>query len=548
MSSALSFIGGLGLLLFGLKSVSEALQVLFGERLRGRMGNVGATRRSQFTTGAVASLIAQSSAAEAVMIVSFVNAGLMSLPQAAAVIVGANVGATTAGWLLALRLGPAALALLGCGAIAHLLARREETRFAGALAMGIGMLFVALDWLQHAYVALPPTALPMWLMAPQAHGVVALLAAVVAAAAAAALLQSATALIGLAIALAATGALRLDGALALVVGANLGSTFSAHRAAAPATADSRRAALLHSLVNGLAAVVLLLAFPYWLRLIALLGLQPVGADGVLPAASPLQVALAHTLFNLLLAGLSLPLLGPLVAVAPRLVGPAQRERSGLRYLRPGMVESPALAIEQCRLEVLHMAELAAAALRLTRDLLADLHTEARELRRQILEREKATDVVQHEVTVFMTRVMANTLSVAQGAECRALIRAADEIESIADYCERLANYRRRLVRDGVVLDDTALHDLQAYLDRSIALYDDIVDRIRRRETHWLSAIEAKAQYLASEANTLRDANLQRLAAQRIAPAAGIFYNDMLVAVRRIRNHSLNLAEAFGGAG
>jgi phosphate:Na+ symporter len=546
MTSALSFLGGLGLLLYGLKTVSEALQVLFGDRLRQRMGHVGATRREQFTTGAVASLIAQSSATSAVMIVSFVNAGLMSLGQAAGVIVGANVGATTAGWLLALRLGPAALALLGGGALAHLLARREAARFAGALAMGVGMLFVALDWLQQAYSAVSPTAWPAWLVQPTTVGLVAVLGALLVGAVATALLRSATALIGLVIALAATGVLRLDGALALVAGANLGSTASAYRAAAPATADSRRAALLHTLVNALTTVVLLAAFPYWLSAVALLGLHPLGADGGLLAASPLDVALAHTTFNLVLAALALPLLGPLLGVAARLIGPEQRERAGLRYLRPGVVESPALAIEQCRLEVLQMAALAAQALQLTRDLLADLHSEARELRRQILGREKATDVAQHEVTVFMTRVMAGTLSVAQGEECRALIRAADEIESIADYCERLANYRRRLVRDGVVLDDAALHDLQAYLDRTIALYDDIVDRMRRKETNWLGAIEAKAQYLASEANSLRDANLQRLAAQRIGPAAGIFYNDMLVAVRRIRNHALNLAEAFGG--
>jgi phosphate:Na+ symporter len=364
--------------------------------------------------------------------------------------------------------------------------------------------------------------------------------------AATAALQSGTAMIGVTIALAGTGLVRLDGALALVIGANLGSTLGAHRAAAPATADSRRAALVHTLVNAGTALVLLLGFRVWLHVIAALGLHPLGGDGALPTANPLHVALAHTTFNLLLAALSLPLLAPLVGVTQRLIGKAVRERAGLRYLRQGMVEAPALAIEQCRLEVLHMAALTDAALQLTRDLLADVHTESRELRRQILEREKATDTAQHEVTLFLARVMAGTLSVAQGEECRALVRAADEIESIADYCERLANYRRRLVRDGVVIDAGALRDLQGYLDRTIALFEDIVDRIRRRDSGWLDGIATKAEYLASEADTLRDANLHRLATQRTSPTAGIFFNDMLVAVRRIRNHALNLAEAFAG--
>jgi len=544
MSAVLGLIGGLGLLLLGLKTVSDALQVLVGDRLRRRMSGVGAGRRDQFATGAAASLILQSSAAAAVMTVSFVNAGLLDLAAAAGVIIGANVGTTATGWLLALHLGSGALALLGGGALVHLLARRESVRFAGALAMGVGMLFVALRWLSSACASIPADEYPTWVLQPLADGPAALIGAVLVGTLASALLQSATALVGLAIALAASGLLHLDGALALVIGANLGSTVNAHRAAAPATADSRRAALVHTLGNALTALVLLAGFGLWLRLIAALGLQPLGRGDAMPLASPWHVALGHTTFNLALAALCLPLLGPLVGVARRLIGPAQRERAGLRYLRSGMVEAPALAIEQCRLEVLHMAALAAAALHLTRDLLADMHSEARELRREILEREKATDSAQHEVTVFMARVMAGTLSVAQGAECRALVRAADEIESVADYCERLANYRRRLLREDVVIDDPSLGDLQAYLDRTVALFDDIVDRIRRRDSGWLAAIVTKAQYLAAEADTLRDANLQRLAAQRTSPTAGIFYNDMLVAVRRIRNHTLNLAQAF----
>lgn len=548
MSAGLALLAGLGLLLFGLKTVSEALQVLLGERLRRRMGTLGAGRRAQVASGALASLIVQSSGAAAVMVVGFVSAGLLDLGAAAGVIVGANVGAAATGWVLALRLARLGLALLGGGALVHLLARREGARFGGSLAMGIGMLFVALEWLQQGAAGLLDDGAATWLLHPLAAGAASVLAVVAAGVVLSALLQSATALIGLTIALAGTGLLHLDGALALVAGANLGSSASAHRAAAGATADGRRAALLHTLANGLAAAVLLLAFQPWMQAVAALGLQPLAAGAPVPLATPWHVALAHTLFNLVLAALCLPLLAPLVALTRRLVGPAQRERAGLRYLRPGTVEAPALAIEQCRLEVLHMAALAAAALQLTRDLLAGGHDEARELRRQILDREKATDSAQHAVTVFMARVMAGTLSVAQGAECRALVRAADEIESVADYCERLANYRRRLLREGGDLDEAARRDLQGFLDRTIGLYDDIVDRIRNRDSGWLVAIVTKAQYLAAEADALRDANLQRLAAQRTSPTAGIFYNDMVVAVRRIRNHTLNLAEAFAHDG
>ncbi len=537
----LELLGGLGLLLYGLRTVSEALQVLFGERLRRRVAEVGNGRRAGFDVGVIAGLITQSSSAAAVRIVSFVNAGLMRLAQAVSVLVGANLGATVPAWLLALQPGSLALGILGLGASMHLLADRETVRFSGALTMGAGMLFVAIGWLTRAWQALGPHALPPWVLHPDAIGFTALLAAVLAAALVTAALQSATATIGIAIALAAAGDLSLGGAAALVIGANVGGCVTVLRAAAPANADARRAALVDTLLNAVAAVVLLLAMSPWLRIVAMLP-SSAAAD----IARPLHVAVTHTVFNLLLAVLAVPLLDPIRRLSQWLVGSSDRERTALRYLRQSVVEAPALAVEQARLEVLNMAALTIDALHLTRTLFADVHTPEAEVRRRILDREKATDRLQHEVTSFLARVLTGTLSAAQNDECRALIRAADEIESVADYCERLANYRRRLIREGAGLDDSALHDLQSYLERTTALFEDIIDRIRRNDSGWLDSVLTKSQYLSTEADALRESNLQRLTAQRIAPTAGIFFNDMLVAMRRIRNHSLNLAEAVLG--
>jgi phosphate:Na+ symporter len=533
-------VGGLGLLLYGLRTASEALQVLFGERLRRRLAAAGGGARAQFEIGLVAGLVTQSSAAAAVRIVSFVNAGLMPLAQAASVLVGANLGAVVSVWVLALPAGSMALALLGAGAAVHLYAGRETARFGGSLAMGAGMLFVAIAWLTRAWLVLGPH-LPGWLLQCDTAGPAACLAAALAGALAAAGLQSAIAAIGVGIALAGAGDLSLAGAATLVIGANVGSRVTVLRAAAPANADGRRTAVIDVLLNAAAAVALLALLGPWLRALALL--PSAAPPGI---ARPLHLALTHTAFNALLALLAVPLRRRLCGLAQRLIGPSYRDRPSLRYLRQSVVEAPALAIEQARLQVLHMAALTLDALELTRTLYGDVHTPQTELRRQILEREKATDAIQHEVTVFLARVLTGTLSAAQSDECRALIRAADEIESIADYCERLANYRRRLIREGATLDDTSLGDLQSYLERTTALFRDICDRIRRHETGWLDAVATKSQYLATEADALREANLHRLTSQRIAPSAGIFFNDMLVAMRRVRNHALNLAEAMLG--
>ena len=319
----------------------------------------------------------------------------------------------------------------------------------------------------------------------------------------------------------------------------------------PATADSRRAALFHLLVNALGAIVLLVGFRSWVAALDALvpgDPQRSAADGAAARGWPSHIALAHTSFNLMHGRASrMPLLH---AAGGRRRAPG---RARTRASAPGSPScarawwsrrrspSSSAGSRSCT-----WRQIAGEALQRTRQLYDDLTSPGTELRAAILALEKRTDTMQHEITVFMSRVMAGVLTVAQSAESRGLLRVADEIESVADYCERLANYRRRLLREHIVFGDDALHDLQSYLDRTIAFYEEIVDRARRNETGWRLAIVTKGQYLATEADGLREANLQRLANQRIEPGAGLFFNDMLLAMRRIRNHALNMAEAWLG--
>ena len=545
----LNLLGGFGLLLFGIKMMSEALQALAGGRLRRIIDRARGGALQGVGVGVLVSAISQSSSATTVMVVSFVNAGLMTLAQAASVTLGANVGSTVTGWLLTLRLDHSALALVGLGALVTLFARRDPIKLSGELALGVGLLFVGFGWLEGGCAALRrDSSTVSYLIHLGNGGIVNLLLTVLLVAAATVFAQSAGAMIGVTMALATMGLISFDAAAALVLGENIGTTMTAQRAAAAATTDSRRAALFHTLVNALGVVVILCVFPLWIAgLDAVLPGNPDAFDaaGIRPAMA-VHIALAHTSFNLLMVALALPLLQPLLHAVEWLVGPSPRERPELKFLRRSMVESPALAIEQCRLEVLHMAAIGAEALHVTRELLDDGSGPGTELRARILKRERTTDAMQHAIVVFMSRVMAGPLTQAQSEEIRGLIRVADEIERVADYCERLANYRRRFLREGIVLSDAALQELRGYLDRAIAFYEEIVDRARRGEKDWLQAIHTKAQYLATEADGLRDANLQRLASQRASAGEGIFYNDLLAAMRRIRGHALNMAEAFLG--
>jgi phosphate:Na+ symporter len=350
------------------------------------------------------------------------------------------------------------------------------------------------------------------------------------------------------IAMASVGLLTFEGAAALVLGENIGTTVTAQLAAINATADGRRAAMFHTLVNVLGVSVMLIIFPLWISAVdAITPGDPSFTDATGERAHiTAHIAVAHSSFNVIMVLIALPLMKSILRMVNVLVSPPGKEHTSLKFLHTSMVGSPALAIEQGRQEVFQMADLTADILHLTRDLYRDMSSAQSGVRDRVLRKEKITDAIQHEITMFMSRVMGGVLTMAQTEEVRCLIRVADEIESVADYCERLANYRSRLLREGMTLTGAGLKDIQDYLEVTIAFYEEVMDRAKRGETGWMLAIQTKAGRLAEVANELRDGHLHRLATQECQPTAGIFFNDMLMAMRRIRNHSFNIAEAFLG--
>ena len=424
-----------------------------------------------------------------------------------------------------------------------------QEKFGGAGLAGFGMVFFGLSLMKTGFA--PLKDLPEFSAMMARFGgetMLGLVLSIITGAVLTVLVQASTVMLGITIALASVGLISFEGAAALVLGENIGTTFTAQLAALNGTTDARRTAMFHTSVNVIGVLIMLLLFPIWLEIVDLVTpgeANWIDADGKRPFITQ-HIAVAHTSFNITLAIVALPLLNPLLGLARLITPGAQRDKTHLRFLHSNMAESPTLALEQGRLELLHMASVAAEALHLTQDLFREEPGAGGALRERILKKERATDAIQHEITLFMSRAMAAVLTAAQTNELRGIIRIASEIESIADYCERLANYRRRMHRMDVKMSDDATNNLSEYLALTVAFYDEIIDRGGRGETSWMEPIQVKGRVLLETADRLREENLARLAAQRCNPNAGIFFNDMLVAMRRIRNHSVNIAEAFQG--
>lgn len=544
-----NLIGGLGLFLFGMKLMSEALQVLAGDRLRRIISAVTDNRILGVGTGLLVTMVVQSSSVTTVMVVSFVNAGLMNLMQAASVILGANIGTTITGWILVLPIHKPALLLLGVGAFLHLFGRRESARFSGQMLMGFGMIFFGLSLMKAGFAPLKEHPYFVELLARfGAEGVYNILMSVAVGAALTMLLQSSSVVLGITIALATVGLVDFRGAVALGIGGNIGTTITAQLAALSGTTAGRRAAMFHTLVNVVGAVVMVAMFDWWVTGVDIFmpGDPNLTTDtGARPYMTP-HIASAHTSFNIVIVMIVLPMLRQAVNLTQTLVRGKEDDETSLQFLHTGLARSPALAIEQGRLEVFRMAAIGDDMLKLTREMYEDFGHSQSDLKERIFEAEEVTDKLQEEITVFMSRLMSGALSRAQTQEVRTLIRLADEVESVGDYCKRLVNCRTRFIRAGAVLCESAQADARIYLDQSIAFYDDILKKAQNDETGWMPEIDARMKSLAERANEIRDEHQRRIAQQECSPTGGIFFSDMIVAMRRIRNHSYNMAEAFLG--
>ena len=542
-------LGGLGLFLYGMKLMSEGLQVMAGDRLRRIISAVTDNRVLGVGTGLLVTIIVQSSSVTTVMVVSFVNAGVMSLMQAASVILGANIGTTITGWILVLKIHKFALPILGLGTFAHLFARSERGRYLGQLAMGFGLVFFGLSLMTDGFAPLKEHPEFAGLMHKAGAGsMLNLLGTVLVGAVLTMIVQSSSAMLGMTIALATVGLIDFEGAAALILGENIGTTITAQLAALTATTNARRAAMFHSVVNVFGVLVMLFLFPFWIKMVESIIPGPAGfvdTAGERPFITA-HISMAHTSFNVVMVLVALPLLKFLVAVVERIVRESKNVHTSLKFLQFNMIDSPIIALEQGRQEVFHMADVVKDMLDLTHDCYGDMRNSNVDLRDKVLRLEKITDVMQHEITVFMARMAEAPMTHAQSDEMRAILREADELESIADYCERLVNYRSRALKDGVSFSEAALNDVRTHLKAVTHFFETIIGHVRAEDTAWMPEVQTEGDRLKEIADQIRNKHLERASRNECDPTAGIVFSDAIVALRRIRNHSYNLAEAFVG--
>ena len=538
---ASGIIGGLCIFLLGMKYMSDGMQAVAGNRLRRMIAAVTDNRLSACATGTAVTCLIQSSSVTAVMAISMVNVGLMTLRQSVGILLGADIGTTITAWIVALHVTKHGLIILGVSGMFYLFAKNERIKFSSMFLLGIGMIFFGLSVMKHGMSPLNESEeFIAWFSRFNPDTYAGLFRCVLVGSITTAIMQSSSATIAITILLANSGVVGFHAAVALVLGQNIGTTITAYLAALGASTSAKRTAYAHILIKVIGVAVV---FPFfYLYLDFLTWIMP---ESIVNDIGK-QIALSHTLFNVIIVLLFLPLTGVLCTMLIRLFpSRVKKEVPHLAYLDSGLAETPSIALQESGNAILKMRDGVAKMMMWIGEELESPHQEP-QIRKKLLHREEILDVMQKEIVEFISRILQKNLPFDVIAEGRRQLRIADEYESIGDYLITLLKLNDRLAaQDSSFARDDILNikTLHAKVSQYLAT---IGDALAAGNTDIITVATSDGAQLTTMAKQFRDEHMRRIEKSGTSPQLTLIIIDMLQSYRKIRAHAMNIAEAVAG--
>jgi phosphate:Na+ symporter len=534
-------LGGLGIFFYGMKIMSDALQQSAGDVIKNVINSLTSNRVLAVAVGMIVTMIVQSSSVTTVMVVGFVNAGLMQLTQAIGVILGSNIGTTITGWIISIKVGKYGLLLIGIGIFPGLFAKNSKIQNAGKVLFGVGMIFLGLQVMSGAFKPLRTNDEFLSMISyfsDASYG--SYFASILVGCFLTVIVQSSSAMLGITIALASTGVIPFSTAAALVLGENIGTTITALLASVGTSVNAKRAARAHALFNVFGVLIIFSVLPWYIDFIENLipgAANLLNADGSRPNIAT-HIAASHTIFNVCATIIFLPFLGILAKVVTKITPDKEEYTKQLILVGDKFEILPATAIVQADSEVRKMKDVLDRMYLKTKEYLQapDPKTLAK-----VQDYERITDNMQKEVTVFMCKVMEKSLSGHQSKQSQAIIKIVDEFESIADYLERIVKYKERFKQDPKVGASNKeyfefMENVWEFFELCTKGYLEGVDQDR-------DYIIKKSEQLRIWADHMRDRHIERISKGEYEALSALTYSDMVVALRKIRAHAMNVSEA-----
>ncbi|EYE87366.1 Na/Pi cotransporter [Fervidicella metallireducens AeB] len=520
-------LGGLGLFVYGMKLMGDGLQKAAGEKLKQILEVLTSNVIVGILVGTGVTAIIQSSSATTVMTVGFVNAGLMTLKQAAGVIMGANIGTTITAQLIAFKLTDIAPFILAVGAALVLFTKRKRSHDIGEIILGFGVLFVGMSMMEHSMK--PLRTMPEFINLIDTLGRHKFLGILVGLGMTATV-QSSSATIGILIALASGGTITLEVALPILFGDNIGTCATALLASIGTNKNAKRAALIHLIFNTIGTIIFMLAFPWILPLIKSLG-----------GSISRQIANAHTMFNVANTIIQAPFVGLLVAFVNKLV-PGEDKKENLmvlEYIDERLIETPSIAVGQVVKEVVRMGKLASK--NVNTSLKAFLYGNEDDIR-SIYEIEEVINFLEREITGFMVSLYNTSLSESQSEIITSLFHVVNDIERIGDHAENLVELAQYKIENSLSFSEQAITEVKYMFEKVQSAVDNAIDALENfdfKAAQSVIDIESKIDKLEKQ---LRKDHIDRLNKGICFPASGAIFLDIISNLERVGDHSNNIAE------
>lgn len=554
----LTLLGSLGLFLYGMTLMSEALQKVAGDKLRSFMEAMTSNTVKRVLTGLFITSIIQSSSATTVMVVSFVNAGLLSLVQAIGVIMGANIGTTFTAWLISLLgfkadISVISIPLIGFG-FAFMMCKAKRKKTIGELLIGFALLFLGLTYLKEAVPDLSSTPEVLaFLKEWTNYGYLSIIIFVLIGTILTIVLQSSSATMALTLVMCNNGWIPFEMGAALVMGENIGTTITANLAAAVANISGKRAARAHSVFNLFGVVWVLILFYPFINLVSKI-IVGLGADNpLIPGADSSSilyaVAMVHTLFNITNTLLLVWFIPQIVKIVTYLVpnNSDEEEVFRLEYIQGGMLSTAELSLEQAKNEIVHYANLCKKQYGYAREAINTKDSEAfDELYKKLEHYEQVADNIELEIATYLTNVSEGELSEESGKRLHTMYKIISELESIGDSGFNIARTIQRRNIHGKEFDENMLKKLNHMMDLLDKGFDAMILNLKlgRDKLKYITNAENVEHEINEYRNNLKEEHLLNLERNTYEYQTGIYYIDLISECEHTGDFMINVSEAI----
>lgn len=531
MDIAIGIMGGLGLFLYGMNLMGDGLQKSAGSKLKRIIELLTSNVIMGVLVGMVVTMVIQSSSATTVMVVGFVNAGIMSLPQAIGVIMGANIGTTITAQLVSLDVDFLAPVALGIGIVIYMFSNKPKHKHIAEILIGFGILFTGMDFMKDAVKPLAGyQGFTDMLLSFGHHPILGVLMGF----AITAIVQSSSASMGMLIALASQGLIPVTAALPILYGENIGTCVTSLISSIGASRNARRAAIMHLTFNVLGSIIFMFILS-----------KPIVAivTAIDKTDAARQIANAHTLFNIINVIILLPFNKLIVKTALKLVPETKGEQDDdakvVKYIDDRMIETPSIALANIVKETLRMGEKSKESLNAAMDGIIDKSKEKIELS---FRREKLINELQKLILNYLLKLSKASLNEDSRETVDALFNTVNDIERIGDHAENIAELAQDIADSEMSFSDVGIGELKDMYNKVVSTYTYALEAMRTSNVELACKVIKMEEQVDMMEKSCRANHMNRLNSSSCSIESGVIYLDIISNLERVSDHAVNIAQ------